>query len=126
MRSPLLATVRVVILAGVVLAVLTAAHAAQGSSPATGWRAYTFYAIGLAAGILFRTLVPLLVQWQQNPDLHWERKYWLPPIIATIISIPAVFMGLASLNPPTGGLAGKLPHGNGPVESTGVLALPAD
>jgi hypothetical protein len=85
--------------------VLSTAAAAQGAERAQGWRAYTFYAIGLAAGILFRTLVPLLIEWQQNPDLHWERKYWLPPILGTLISIPAVFMGLANLHPPTGGIA---------------------
>lgn len=50
-----------------------------------------------ASGALARTLVPFLQTLQENPEVKFDRKFLVPPIVACIISLITLPVALSAI-----------------------------
>ena len=57
----------------------------------------TYHFIGLGVGLIWRTLVPWLQKYAADNTLKFDPKYLIGPAISTLISVPAILMGLGTL-----------------------------
>ena len=53
----------------------------------------------LVVGIAVRTILPFLITLRDNPDVTWNRRFFLPPLISLVIAIILSPLAIASLPP---------------------------